>query len=61
MDNFADDELKEIYIQKLKDSKKRKSQVKHLGKTTINPFGIKFKTERKKKNKVAKASRKANR
>lgn len=82
----TEEELKEIYIQQLKDSRIKFRPIKHAIKTvgtttvvssigrerqvkekavqtnlTINQFGAAYKQKRKRRNKLAKASRKANR
>jgi len=58
---LTDEEKREIYIQQLKESKIKYQSIKHKGKTTINQFGSDYRKKRQRKNKMAKASRKANR
>jgi len=85
-EELSEEELKAIYIQQLKDSRKRFKPLSHPTKvveteTVVSPFGRKrkikvktvqtnvivnkfdtaYKEKRKRKNKLAKASRKANR
>ena len=85
-EELSEEELKEIYIQQLKDSKKVFKPLSHptkvvgtetvvssIGKerkvkektvqtnVTVNKFGAKYSQKRKRKNKLAKTSRKANR
>jgi hypothetical protein len=56
-----DDEKKELYVKQLKESRKVFKPVQHNGKTTTNQFGLAYRQKRKRRNKLAKASRKANR
>jgi len=58
---LSDDEKKELYIKQLKESRRVFNPVKHNGNVTTNQFGAKYKQKRKRKNKLTKASRKANR
>jgi len=58
---LSDDEKKEIYVLELKRSKRVFNPIKHDGNKTINQFNTKYKQKRQRKNKMAKASRKANR
>jgi glutaredoxin len=58
---LTDDEKKELYIKQLKESRRVFNPVKHNGNKTTNQFGSKYKQKRKRRNKLAKASRKANR
>jgi hypothetical protein len=58
---LTDDEKKELYIKQLKESRRVFKPVQHNGKITTNQFGTKYKQKRKRRNKLAKASRKANR
>lgn len=50
---LSEEEKRELFIKALKDSKKTYKPKKH--------FGVAYKKERKRKNKQAKASRRANR
>lgn len=69
---LSEEELKALYVQQLKNSKSKVRQQKHpvkkvgtdivvMKNITINSYGVEYKKARKKKNKLAKASRKANR
>jgi len=58
---LTDEEKKEIYVLELKKSKQRFQPIKHNGNKTINQFDAKYKAKRQRRNKLAKASRKANR
>jgi len=58
---LSDDEKKELYVKQLKESRKVFKPVQHNGKTTTNQFGLAYRQKRKRRNKLAKASRKANR
>lgn len=58
---LSDDEKKELYIKQLKESRKVFKSVRHNGNVTTNQFGTAYKQKRKRRNKMAKASRKANR
>lgn len=60
-EEFSEEELREMYIQSLKDSRKVFKPVQHHGKITTNQFGVEYKQKRKKRNTLAKKSRKANR
>lgn len=56
-----DDEKKELFVKQLKESRKIFNAVKHNGNITTNQFGTTYKQKRKRKNKLTKKSRKANR
>lgn len=56
-----DREKKLLYVKQLKESQKVFNPIKHKGKITTNQFGAKYKQKRKKRNKLTKNSRKANR
>jgi len=58
---LTDEEKKEILIQQLKESRMRFNPIKHNGNVTTNRFGAAYRQKRKNRNKLAKASRKANR
>jgi hypothetical protein len=58
---LTEEEKREIYIQQLKDSHIKFHPIKHNGKITINQFDSEYRKKRQRKNKMAKASRKANR
>lgn len=60
-DDKQRDKQREVYIDQLKKMRMRFNPIKHLGNKTINSFGADYKQKRKKKNKQARASRKANR
>lgn len=58
---LSEEEMREAYIKALKDSRKVFRPIKHNGNVTTNQFGATYKQKRKRRNKLAKASRKANR
>jgi hypothetical protein len=58
---LTDEEKKEIYIKQLKESKIKFRNTVHNGNVTITKFGADYRKKRQRKNKLAKASRKANR
>lgn len=58
---LSEEEERELYIEQLKKMHIRFNPIKHVGNKTINPYGVQYKQKRKKRNKVAKASRKTNR
>jgi hypothetical protein len=58
---LTEEEKRELIIRQLKNKTKTFHPIKYRGKTTINQFGESYKKKRQKKNKQAKASRKANR
>jgi hypothetical protein len=58
---LTDDEKHEIVVKELKDSKIKFKNTIHKGNKTITKFGTDYRKNRQKKNKQAKASRKANR
>lgn len=58
---LSEEEMREAYIKALKDSRRKFRPVKHNGNITTNQFDVAYKQKRKKRNKLAKASRKANR
>lgn len=58
---LTDEEKHEILIKELQDSKVKFRNTIHKGKITITKFGAEYRKKRQCKNKMAKASRKANR
>jgi hypothetical protein len=60
-EELSEEEMREMYIQALKDSRKVFRPVKHNGNVTTNQFGVAYKQKRKRKNSLAKKSRQANR
>jgi hypothetical protein len=58
---LSDDEKHEILVHQLKESHIRFKPIKHKGNITTNQFGADYRKKRQRKNKMAKASRKANR
>ena len=58
---LTEEEKKELYINQLKETRVRFHQIKHKGNLTTNQFDISYKKERKRKNKIQRQSRKANR
>lgn len=58
---LTDEEKREIYLQELRESRIRFKNTVHNGNVTRTQFGTKYKQKRKRKNKLAKASRKTNR
>ena len=58
---LTDDEKREVYIHELKQSRKSFNPIRHNGNVTTNKYGSNYKQKRKKKNKQAKKSRRANR
>ena len=58
---LPEEEKKELYINQLKETRVRFHQIKHKGNLTTNQFDISYKKERKRKNKIQRQSRKANR
>lgn len=58
---LTDGEKREILIHQLKESHVRFKPIKHKGNVTTNQFGAEYKKKRQRRNKLAKASRKANR
>ena len=58
---LTDDEKKELYIKQLKESRKVFKSIRHDGNVTTNQFGSAYRKKRKRRNKLTKASRKANR
>ena len=60
-EELSEEELKEIYVQQLKDSNKVFKPIKQKGNITTNQFGSTYNQKRKRKNKLTKASRRNNR
>jgi hypothetical protein len=58
---LTDEEKKQILIEQLKYARKTFRPIKHIGKTTINPYGAAFKENRRRKNQAQRKSRKLNR
>jgi hypothetical protein len=58
---LTEEEKKELYIKQLKEARVKSHPIKHKGNLTINQFPISYKKERKRKNKIQRQSRKANR
>lgn len=58
---LTDDEKKELYVKQLKESRKVFKPIKHDGNVTTNQFGTNYRKKRQRRNKLTKASRKANR
>jgi len=58
---LTDEEKREIIVHELKESRKVFNPINQQGNKTTNPYGSKYKQKRKRKNKLTKASRKANR
>lgn len=58
---LTDTEKREIIIKELKESKIKFKNSTHKGNITVTKFGSEYKKKRKKKNKMTKISRKANR
>lgn len=58
---LTEEEQKELYVQMLKDSRIKFRNTVHDGNVTRTQFGPKYKQKRKRKNTLAKKSRKANR
>lgn len=58
---LTEEEKHEIYVQQLKDSKITFKSTRHNGNITVTKFGKKFHKKRNQKNRISKASRKANR
>lgn len=58
---LTDEEKKEILILQLKESRIKFRNTVHKGKVTTNKFGADYRKKRQTRNKMAKASRKANR
>jgi len=57
---LTEEEKRELFIKQLKESKTRFKNVKHYGKVTISQFGVKYRKERKNKNRIQKKSRNIN-
>lgn len=58
---LTDEERKEIIVRELKNSRINFRNITHEGNTTKVKFNNQYKQKRKKRNKIAKASRRANR
>jgi thiamine phosphate synthase YjbQ (UPF0047 family) len=58
---LTEEEKRELFIKALKDSKIRFKNVKHDGNITTVKFGTDYRKKRQRKNRMQKASRKANR
>jgi hypothetical protein len=58
---LTEEEKREIFIKALKESKIRFRNVKHDGNITTVKFGAEYRKKRQRKNRMQKASRKANR
>jgi len=58
---LTEEEKKELYIKQLKEARVKSHPIKHKGNLTINQFPISYRKERKRKNKIQRQSRKANR
>jgi hypothetical protein len=58
---LTDDEKREVYIRELKDSRIRFRNSVHDGNVTHTKFGVQYKQKRKRRNTLAKKSRKTNR
>ena len=58
---LTEEEKRELFIKQLKESKIRFKNVKHDGNITTVKFGTDYRKKRQRKNRMQKASRKANR
>lgn len=58
---LTDDEKREILVKEVQDTKLRFKNTVHKGNKTITKFGADYRKKRQRRNKMAKASRKANR
>jgi hypothetical protein len=58
---LTDSEKHDVIVKELQESKIKFRNVKHDGNITTNKFGADYRKKRQRKNKMAKASRKANR